>query len=77
MRQEFFLVCLEEIRWLLWVIACDIMERRGADIVGLALSNQRVIFEEILKLGFIALGLGVKNLFRFGSEEEVMMVSTG
>jgi hypothetical protein len=40
---------------------------QGRDVVGLAFAYQRVVLEEILNFGLVALGVGVKRSLCFGS----------
>lgn len=50
LRLELLRIHFEEIDQLLWVLASNIMESGGGDVVGLALLNKRVVFEKILDL---------------------------
>jgi hypothetical protein len=50
------LVLSEELGWLGRMLSGDIVEGVGRDVVGLALSNQRVVLKKILHLGWIKVG---------------------
>jgi hypothetical protein len=50
---EFSGIDFEEVDRLLWMLASDIVEGTGGDVVRLALSNQRVVLKQILDLGSI------------------------
>ncbi len=47
---EFSGIYFEEVRRLLRVLAGDIMESTGGNVVGLALSDQRIVLKQILNL---------------------------
>ncbi len=64
---EAFSIYLEELGWLGWVVAGDVMKGQGGDVVGLALANQRVILEQILLLRLITLGLSMEHSLSFAS----------
>jgi hypothetical protein len=51
----------EEVDRLLWMLASDIVEGTGGDVVRLALPNQRVVLEQILDLGSIRRCLCVQD----------------
>jgi hypothetical protein len=51
----------EEVDRLLWMLASDIVEGTGGDVVRLAFSNQRVVLEQILDLGSIRRCLRVQD----------------
>ena len=57
LRREAVLVHLEELLWLLGMIARDVDERRRGDVVGLAFAHEAVVLEEILQLAGIAVTL--------------------
>jgi hypothetical protein len=46
--------------------ARDIVERRGGDVVGLALADERVVLEQILQLRLVALRLRTQDLSCLG-----------
>lgn len=50
---EFSGIHFEEVDRLLWMLASNIVEGTGGDVVGLALSNQGVVLEQILNFGSI------------------------
>jgi hypothetical protein len=59
---------LEEIRRLGRMIAGDVVERHGGDIVGFAFADEGVVLEEVLFLGVVDVaGLRVEDAFGFSS----------
>ncbi len=66
-RAELLGISLEEVRRLLRVFVGDVVEGEGGDVVGLAGLDQLVIFEEILLLGVVAVGLFLENALGFRS----------
>jgi hypothetical protein len=63
-------IYFEEVHRLLWVLASNIVESTGGDVVRLALPNQRVVLKQILNLRSVRwclpmqdpLCLGPKNI---------------
>lgn len=43
------------------LLASNVVEGRGDDVVGLALADQAVVLEEILFLGVVDVGLGLED----------------
>lgn len=62
-RLEFILVDLEKLLGLRWVGTRYVVEGVGRDVVRLAFSHERVVFEKILLLRCIAFGLCFEHLF--------------
>lgn len=51
----------EEVGRLGRLLAGDLVEGSSGDIVGLALADQAVVFEEVLLLRVVDIGLGLEN----------------
>ena len=68
---EFSGIHFEEIDRLLGMLASDIVEGTGGDVVGLALSNQRVVLKQILDLGSIRRCLRVQDPLCLGPKNVV------
>jgi len=66
-RAKLLSVSLEEVRRLLRVLVGDVVEGEGGDVVGLAGLDQLIIFEEVLLLGVVAIGLFLENALGFRS----------
>lgn len=60
-------ISLEEVRGLLRVLVGDVVEGKGGYVVGLAGLDQLVVFEEVLLLGVVAVGLFLENALGFRS----------
>lgn len=60
-RLDLRLIHLEEVNGLGRVLTRDIMECGGGDVVGLALSDQAVVLEQVLQFRLITLGLGLED----------------
>ena len=67
LRLELRSIHLEEVDRLLGMLARDIMEGAGRDVVRLALAHEGVVFQQVLDLGAIGRGLGVEDAFCFRS----------
>ena len=57
-KVEFLSIQLEELGRLGRVATSHVVERHGGDVVCLTFTYQSVVFEEILKLGFVLVSLG-------------------
>ena len=51
-----------------------VVEGQSRDVVSLTLTYQSVVFEKILELGLVLIGLGAEHLLGFGSEGMDMSV---
>ena len=70
---ELLSVQLEELRRFGRMLARHVMEGHGRDVVGLALTYQSIVLEEILKLRLVIVGLGTQHLLGFGSRGVYML----
>lgn len=66
-RAKLLSISLEEVRRLLRVLVGDVVEGEGGDVVGLAGLDQLVIFEKVLLLGVVGVGLFLENALGFRS----------
>lgn len=57
LHTELLLMLFEELGWLRWMLACDIVECGGGDVVSLSFSDKRIVLKEILELGWVKVGL--------------------
>lgn len=55
----------EELGRLGGLLARNLVEGRGGDVVGLTLTDKAVILEEVLLLGVVDVGLGLKDSLGF------------
>jgi hypothetical protein len=67
LRKEVISIGLKEPVQPLRVPPRDVVKGQGRDVVGLAFAYQRVVLEETLLFGLVALGVGVERLLCFGS----------
>jgi hypothetical protein len=77
LRTEALGVHLEELHRLLWMSTRHIVEGRGGDVVGLALADKRVVLEQILQLGLVALRLRMQDLLCLGPGIVSLSLSSG
>ncbi len=66
-RAKLLSVGLKKVRELLGVLMGDIVEGKRGDVVGLAGLYELVVFEEILLLGIVGIGLLLENTLCFRS----------
>lgn len=64
---QFFLIDLEEILWLCWMLPSHIVKSGGRDVVRLAFLHKAVILEKVLLLGRVKLSLGLEDPLGFGT----------
>ena len=69
-RAKLLRVGLEEIRELLRVLVGDVVEGQGRDVIRLAGLDQLVIFQEVLLLGVVTVGLFLEHALGFRSMKE-------
>lgn len=67
---------LEELDRLGWMLAGDIVEGSCGDIVRLSLADQRIIFEQILQLGRVEVGLRLEKIPSFSPAQYITRLTT-